>query len=168
MLNDPLKNKVISPDLLPYVISRYSELKVNFDKNQYGETLKQVMKSVDSSFMTDDMIPSSEILLLSVAINLVQIEKAQQSQKLDFFEFLPNIGMRKCSNCNVLNIPQAKYCYSCGQNYSSMNPVQFCRGMMSHITFVPRIRNETTPNTALVRSYDMNHTSRFPVKPEVT
>jgi hypothetical protein len=115
VLNDLLKNKVVSSDLLPDIISRYSELKVSFDKNPYGEALKQVMKSVDSSFMTEDMIPSSEILLLSVAINLVQIEKAQQSQKLDFFGFLPNMGMRKCSKCNVLNIPQAKFCYSCGQ-----------------------------------------------------
>lgn len=115
VLNDLLKNKIISSDLLLDIIFRYSELKVNFDKNPYGEALKQVMKSVDSSFMTDDMIPSSEILLLGVAINLVQIEKAQQSRKLDFFEFLPNMRMRKCSNCDILNIPQAKYCYSCGQ-----------------------------------------------------
>lgn len=115
VLNDLLKNKVISSEILPDIISRYSELKANFDKNPYGEALKQVMKSVDSSFMTEEMIPSSEILLLGVAINLIQIEKAQQSQKIDFFGFLPNMGMRKCLKCNVLNLQNARFCYSCGQ-----------------------------------------------------
>jgi hypothetical protein len=33
VLNDLLKNKVISSDTLPEIISRYSELKANFDKN---------------------------------------------------------------------------------------------------------------------------------------
>lgn len=115
VLNDLLKNKVISSDILPDIISRYSELKANFDKNPYSETLKQIMNSVDKSFVTEEAIPSSEVLLLGMAINLVKIEKAQQSQKIDFFGFLPNLSMRKCSRCNVLNIPIAKFCYSCGQ-----------------------------------------------------
>lgn len=114
VLNDLLKNKVVSSDLLPDIISRYSELKTSFDKNPYGETLKQVMNSVDRSFMSDEMIPSSQILLLGVAINLVKMEKAQQSQKIDFFSFLPNSGMKKCSKCNVLNMQIARFCYSCG------------------------------------------------------
>ncbi len=114
ILNDLLKNKVVSSDLLPDIISRYSELKASFDKNPYGEALKQVMNSVDRSFMSDEMIPSSQILLLGVAINLVKMEKAQQSQKIDFFSFLPNAGMKKCSKCNILNMQIAKFCYSCG------------------------------------------------------
>lgn len=116
VLNDLLKNKVISSDTLPEIISRYSELKANFDKNPYGEALKQVMNSVDRTFMTEEMIPSSEILLLGVAINLVRIEKTQQSQKIeDFFGFFPNMGMKKCLKCNILNIQNAKFCYSCGK-----------------------------------------------------
>lgn len=115
VLNDLLKNKVISSDILPDIISRYSELKANFDKNPYGEHLKQIMKSVDRSFLTDEMIPSSEVLLLGMAIHLVKIEKTQQSQKIDFFGFLPNMSMKKCSKCNVLNMSIAKFCYSCGQ-----------------------------------------------------
>lgn len=116
VLNDLLKNKVISSDMLPEIISRYSELKANFDKNPYGEALKQVMNSVDRTFMTEEMIPSSEILLLGVAINLVRIEKTQQSQKIeDFFDFFPNMGMKKCLKCNILNIRNAKFCYSCGK-----------------------------------------------------
>ena len=116
VLNDLLKNKVISSDMLPEIISRYSELKANFDKNPYGEALKQVMNSVDRTFMTEEMIPSSEILLLGVAINLVRIEKTQQSQKIeDFFGFFPNMGMKKCLKCNILNIQNAKFCYSCGK-----------------------------------------------------
>jgi hypothetical protein len=115
VLNDLLKNKVITADILPDIISRYSELKVNFDKNPYVGSLKEIMNSVDRSFMTEEMIPSSEVLLLGMAINLVKIEKSQQSQKIDFFGFLPNVNMRKCSRCNVLNIPIARYCYSCGQ-----------------------------------------------------
>ena len=116
VLNDLLKNKVISSDTLPEIISRYSELKANFDKNPYGEALKQVMNSVDRTFMTEEMIPSSEILLLGVAINLVRIEKTQQSQKIeDFFDFFPNMGMKKCLKCNILNIQNAKFCYSCGK-----------------------------------------------------
>ena len=115
VLNDLLKNNVISSDILPDIISRYSELKANFDKNPYGEPLKQIMKSVDRSFMTDEMIPSSEVLLLGMAINLVNIEKTQQSQKIDFFGFMPNMSMKKCSKCNVLNMSIAKFCYSCGQ-----------------------------------------------------
>jgi hypothetical protein len=114
ILNDLLKNKVVSSDLLPDIISRYSELKASFDKNPYGEALKQVMNSVDRSFMSDEMIPSSQILLLGVAINLVKMEKAQQSQKIDFFSFLPNSGMKKCSKCDILNMQIAKFCYSCG------------------------------------------------------
>ncbi len=114
VLNDLLKNKVVSSDLLPDIISRYSELKASFDKNPYGEALKQVMNSVDRSFMSDEMVPSSQILLLGVAINLVKMEKAQQSQKIDFFSFLPNTGMKKCSKCNVLNMQIARFCYSCG------------------------------------------------------
>lgn len=115
VLNDLLKNKVISSDMLPEIISRYSELKANFDKNPYGEALKQVMNSVDRTFMTEEMIPSSEILLLGVAINLVKIEKTQQSHKVeDFFGFFPNMGMKKCLKCNVLNMQNAKFCYSCG------------------------------------------------------
>jgi hypothetical protein len=114
VLNDLLKNKVVSSDLLLDIISRYSELKTSFDKNPYGEALKQVMNSVDRSFMSDEMIPSSQILLLGVAINLVKMEKAQQSQKIDFFSFLPNSGMKKCSKCNVLNMQIARFCYSCG------------------------------------------------------
>jgi hypothetical protein len=116
VLNDLLKNKVISSDTLPEIISRYSELKANFDKNPYGEALKQIMNSVDRTFMTEEMIPSSEILLLGVAINLVRIEKTQQSQKIeDFFGFFPNMGMKKCLKCNILNIQNAKFCYSCGK-----------------------------------------------------
>lgn len=116
VLNDLLKNKVISSDMLPEIISRYSELKANFDKNPYGEALKQVMNSVDRTFMTEEMIPSSEILLLGVAINLVKIEKTQQSQKIeDFFGFFPNMTMKKCLKCNVLNMQNAKFCYSCGK-----------------------------------------------------
>ena len=116
VLNDLLKNKVISSDMLPEIISRYSELKANFDRNPYGEALKQVMNSVDRTFMTEEMIPSSEILLLGVAINLVRIEKTQQSQKIeDFFGFFPNMGMKKCLKCNILNIQNAKFCYSCGK-----------------------------------------------------
>lgn len=118
VLNDLLKNNVVSSDLLPDIISRYSELKASFDKNPYGEALKQVMNSVDRSFMSvDEMIPSSQILLLGVAINLVKMEKAQQSQKIDFFSFLPNAGMKKCSKCNVLNIQIARFCYSCGEQF---------------------------------------------------
>ena len=102
--------------MLPEIISRYSELKANFDRNPYGEALKQVMNSVDRTFMTEEMIPSSEILLLGVAINLVRIEKTQQSQKIeDFFGFFPNMGMKKCLKCNILNIQNAKFCYSCGK-----------------------------------------------------
>jgi hypothetical protein len=116
VLNDLLKNKVIASDMLPEIISRYSELKANFDKNPYGEALKQVMNSVDRTFMTEEMIPSSEILMLGVAINLVKIEKTQQSQKIeDFFGFFPNMGMKKCLKCNVLNMQNAKFCYSCGK-----------------------------------------------------
>lgn len=116
VLNDLLKNKVIASDMLPEIISRYSELKANFDKNPYGEALKQVMNSVDRTFMTEEMIPSSEILILGVAINLVKIEKTQQSQKIeDFFGFFPNMGMKKCLKCNVLNMQNAKFCYSCGK-----------------------------------------------------
>jgi hypothetical protein len=115
VLNDLLKNKTVSSDMLPDIISRYSELKANFENNPYGEALKQVMNSVDRSFMTAEMIPSSEILLLGVAINLVKIEKVQQSQKIDFFAFLPNMGMKKCSKCNVLNMQNARFCYLCGE-----------------------------------------------------
>ena len=116
VLNDLLKNKVIASEMLPEIISRYSELKANFDKNPYGEALKQVMNSVDRTFMTEEMIPSSEILLLGVAINLVKIEKTQQSQKIeDFFGFFPNMGMKKCLKCNTLNMQNAKFCYSCGK-----------------------------------------------------
>lgn len=115
VLNDLLKNKIISSDILPDIISRYSELKASFEKNPYGEPLKQIMNSVDRSFMKEEMIPSSEVLLLGMAISLVKIEKTQQSQKIDFFGFLPNMSMRKCSRCNILNIPIAKFCYSCGQ-----------------------------------------------------
>jgi hypothetical protein len=115
VLNDLLRERVVSSDMLPDIISRYSELKANFDKNPYGEAFKQVMNSVDRSFMTAEMIPSSEILLLGVAINLVKIEKAQQSQKIDFFSFLPNMGMKKCPKCNVLNVQNARFCYSCGE-----------------------------------------------------
>lgn len=116
VLNDLLKNKVISSDMLPEIISRYSELKANLDKNPYGEALKQVMNSVDRTFMTEEMIPSSEILLLGVAINLVKIEKTQQSQKIeDFIGFFPNMSVKKCLKCNVLNMQNAKFCYSCGK-----------------------------------------------------
>src|SRR5581483_4954533 len=105
VLNDLLKNNVVSSELLPDIISRYSELKASFEKNPYGEALKQVMNSVDRSFMSvEEMVPSSQILLLGVAINLVKMEKAQQSQKIDFFSFLPSTGMKKCSKCNILNI----------------------------------------------------------------
>ena len=116
VLNDLLKNNVVSSELLPDIISRYSELKASFDKNPYGEALKQVMNSVDRSFKSvEEMVPSSQILLLGVAINLVKMEKAQQSQKIDFFSFLPNTGMKKCSKCNILNIQNARFCYSCGE-----------------------------------------------------
>jgi hypothetical protein len=116
VLNDLLKNNVVSSELLPDIISRYSELKASFEKNPYGEALKQVMNSVDRSFMSvEEMVPSSQILLLGVAINLVKMEKAQQSQKIDFFSFLPNTGMKKCSKCNILNIQNARFCSSCGE-----------------------------------------------------
>jgi hypothetical protein len=65
VLNDLLKKNVVSSDLLPDIIARYSELKASFDKNPYGEALKQVMNSVDRSFMSEEeMIPSSQVVLV--------------------------------------------------------------------------------------------------------
>jgi hypothetical protein len=119
VLNDLIKQGVISTELLPDVISRYSELKADFEMNPYSEGFRQVMKSVDSSFLGENMIPSSEILLLGAAINLVKIEKAQQSKKIDFFNFLPSMGMKKCSKCGILNITNARFCYSCGNAFKT-------------------------------------------------
>lgn len=121
VLNDLIKQGIVSTELLPDIISRYSELKSEFDKNPYSETFRQIMKSVDSMFMNvQNMIPSSEILLLGVAINLVRIEKAQQSQKkIDFFAFLPSMGMKKCSECGILNVATAKFCYTCGKSFKT-------------------------------------------------
>lgn len=117
VLNELIKQGVVSTELLPDVISRYSELKVDFDSNPYSQAFRQIMKSVDSSFLNENMIPSSEILLLGAAINLIKIEKAQQSQKIDFFNFLPSMGMKKCAKCGVLNVATAKFCYTCGEAF---------------------------------------------------
>lgn len=119
VLNELIKQGVVSTELLPEVISRYSELKAEFDKNPYSETFKQVMKSIDSSFLNENMIPSSEILLLGAAINIVKVEKVQQSQKIDFFNFLPSMGMKKCTKCNILNMATAKFCYNCGEPFKA-------------------------------------------------
>lgn len=118
VLNDLIKRGVVSAELLPDIISRYSELKLELDRNPYSESFRQIMKSVDS-YLGENIIPSSEILLLGAAINLVKIEKSQQSQKIDFFSFLPSMGMKKCSKCSTLNVVNAKFCYFCGSAFQA-------------------------------------------------